>query len=242
MGESVRIKISGSRALFVIAITLLLSGILPIIGSVIMQRFLPGQRWVQESFHSSIEAVGALVALMLGVLLLLMMKHRKDLAHYVWVSSALIGMGILDGIHASIPGGVPFVWLRGTSTLIGGLLFALVWLPKTLCQSRLAKLSPKVVAVVVGVFGILSILFPNEIPEMLRQGVFTTTAEIMHIFAGLLFLIATLNFLSRYLNNQQLDDLLFASLCLLFSLASPLFQFSRLWEADWWFSPSHMCL
>ena len=40
-----------------------------------------------------------------------------------------LGMGVLDGFHASVPVGNTLVWLHSMAMLFGGGLFALVCLP-----------------------------------------------------------------------------------------------------------------
>jgi len=218
-----------------IIITLFVGAVFPITGSAAVQLFLPQFIWVQEPLHSTMEAVGALTALILALILLLIMRYRKEAGHYVWIASALIGMGALDGLHAVVPAGVSFVWLHSTAVLIGGILLALIWLPSNITQSRFANLMPKLVVIAVGIFGILSIVFSNALPEMVSQGRFTLTAAVINIVAGIFFLFAAVNFLMRYRANRGIDELLFANLSLLFGSANLLFPFSELWEANWWF-------
>jgi len=218
-----------------IIITLFVGAVIPIAGSVAIQLFLPRFLFIQEPLHSTMEAVGALTALILALIIFLTARHRPEAAHYIWVSAGLVGIGMLDGLHSIVLTGISFVWLRGMASLVGGLLFALVWLPSHITQSRLAKSLPKVVAVAVGVFGILSVAFPDALPAMISRGVFTATADIINILAGILYLFAAANFLMRYRGNKRLDELLFANLSLLFGSANLLFPFSQLWEANWWF-------
>lgn len=223
------------RPKFGIIITLLVGAVFPIVGSVAVQLFIPQFRLVHEPLHSTMEAVGALTALLLALIVLSVMKYRKEATHYIWISSALIGMGILDGLHAVVHSGVSFVWLHSTATLVGGVLLAMVWLPARITQSHVATLSPKVLAIAVGTFGILSIAFPDALPVMVSQGRFTLTAVTINVLGGILFLVATGGFLVRYWTNRELNELLFANLALLFGSANMLFPFSELWEANWWF-------
>lgn len=225
----------GSRSRFGIALTLLFGGILPIAGSIVLQLLLPNKLFIQEPLHSAIEATGALTALILAIFVLLIRRHKRELAYYVWISSAFIAMGILDGFHSTELFGVPFVWLRSTSTLIGGLLFAFVWLPNRVSQLRIINALPVVVAVLAVFFAVFSTLFPNELPVMVSHGAFTPTAQALNIFGGLFFMIATTRFLLRYRITGSFDELLFANLCLLLASAGLLFEFSKPWEANWWF-------
>lgn len=217
-------------------VTVLLLGIiLPVAGSVFVHMVLPGRNWIQVPLHSAVEALGALAALSLAVFSLLLWKYRKEYAPSIWIACALIGMGILDGFHSSVSPGNSFVWLRSTATLIGGFLFALVWLPERIARSRAADALPALVAVTAGIFGTLSIVFSDALPAMISQGDFTSTAEAVNILGGLFFLLAAIHFIVRYRINGSFDDILFANLTLLFGFSGLLFQFSSPWEANWWF-------
>ncbi len=215
--------------------TLLLAVILPVAGSVFVHAVLPGRNWIQVPLHSAVEALGALAALSLAVFSLLLWKYRKEYAPSIWIACALIGMGILDGFHSAVSPGNSFVWLRSTATLIGGFLFALVWLPERIARSRAADVLPALVAVTAGIFGTLSIVFSDALPVMISQGVFTSAAKAVNILGGLFFLLAAIHFIVRYRINGSFDDILFANLALLFGFSGLLFQFSSPWEADWWF-------
>ena len=154
-----------------ITIALLLGVLLPIGGSVVLFLFLPDWQWNHVAFHAVVEALGTAAALSLGVILLLLWKHQKGSAHYNWIVCALIGMGILDGFHASVPPGVSFVWLHSTAVLVGGFFFAMVWLPDYISDSRLAQALPRKVGVAAVIFGVLAIAFPEALPVMVHQGV-----------------------------------------------------------------------
>ncbi len=90
---------------------------------------LPIGFWIQKPFHSFLEATGALVAIILAILLFRNETQVSIKTHILWVSCALICMGVLDGIHSLVEPGESFVWLHSVATFSGGLLFAMVWLP-----------------------------------------------------------------------------------------------------------------
>ncbi len=213
---------------------LLLILLLVVAASVLVHLFLPTANWEAIPFHSTVEALGALAALAMAAFLLMMRKGRNDLAHYVWISAALIGMGLLDGFHASVLPGYGFVWLHSTATVVGGVLFALVWLPDRFARSRWTGALPWVVAIAAAIFGALSVAFRPVFPLMVVAGEFTADAKIINLLGGLLFLAAAARFSLRYWANESGDDLLFASLCLLFGAAGVLFSLSKPWQADWW--------
>ena len=202
------------------AIKMLLLGVVfPVTGSLVLRLFLSDWRWVHEPIHSVTEAFGAFAALTLAALLLLLRKHEKDISHNLWVASALVGMGLLDGFHASVPTGVSFVWLHSTATLAGGCLFAMVWLPDRMARSRLADALPTAAALGAGTLGVFSVAFSNALPVMVSQGAFTPTAIGMNLMGGLFFLMAAAHFAIRYKSYGRFDNFLYANLCLLFGSA-----------------------
>lgn len=214
---------------------LIVAGVVPAIGGAVIHIFLSQWDWANVPFHSAVEGLGSFASLSLAVLLLTLRRFRKDHDHVVWISAALIGMGILDGFHAAAPLGVSFVWLHGIATLVGGFFFALVWLSRRI-RSQLANNALLFgVAIGASLVGALSITFPGWLPAMVKQGEFTLMAKAINIVGGLLFLAAAAYFVNRYKDSRDFDELLFPSLCLLFGLAGLLFPISQLWSADWWF-------
>lgn len=216
-------------------ISMLGVGLLLIVAaSTVARLLLPTQRWDTVPFHSTVEAVGGLMALTLAAFLMLLRSSGEKSAHHVWTASALVGMGLLDGFHASVPPGDAFVWLHSTAGLVGGLLIVGVWLPDRLSRSRWGAGLPWGVALTTALFGAVWVVFPHATPDMVRQGEFTTAARAINLLGGLLFVAAAVRFVRRYWTDETADDLLFASLCVLFAAAGLVFPLSEVWLADWW--------
>ena len=213
---------------------LLIIGTLILIGSVAAYLLPPERLWAHLEVHSAVEAMGALSALMLAPLILFLRKQGAQKSSHIWVACALIGMGLLDGLHSFVPPGESFVWLHSMATLVGGLLFAMVWLPTRISMSSFASSLPKIVFVAASIFGLISIASPDSMPLMLRQGIFTPAARTINLLGGLLFLSASLWFFMRYLAHKAFDEILFANHCFLFGIAGVIFEFSELWDAEWW--------
>lgn len=214
--------------------TLLLTLILSLAASLIAIFLLPGALFVHEPFHSALEAMGAFAGLSLSALILFLLRYKGYSSERLCIACGLIVMGILDIFHASVSPGVSFVWLRSTATGIGGFLFALTLLPDRVFKSRMAVVLPLSMALAAILFGIFSIRSPELLPAMAREGSFTTAAKSINILGGIFFLLASAHFFKKYLSLGSPTELIFSNFCLLFSLASLLFPFSRLWLADWW--------
>lgn len=222
------------RIHFGVIATFLVSGAVPLAGSALVHIYFSESHGIHEPLHSVIEAAGAFIAITLAVLLL-QMRAGQDMVHFTWIASALISMGVLDGFHSGLDPGAAFVWTHSLATLIGGLLFCLIWLPDYPGRTRLAKALPGSAAVIATLVGILIATFPNELPAALYQDGFTLAAKAINLSGGLCFIAAGICFLLRYHAQSRKDDLLFANQCLLFGGAGVIFPNSSLWDAAWWY-------
>ena len=143
----------------------LLSLIVPMVGTAIVGMFFPDFRHIQIPLHSLIEVSGGLIALAIAGILMAESGRKDDVGHYSWMAAGLIGMGLLDLLHAAVPLGNRFLWFRGTATCFGGLFFALVWTSLRWPRFRWSLLLPVVVGVVAIVFGGLSLLAEDHLPR-----------------------------------------------------------------------------
>lgn len=188
--------------------------------------------WPQEPFHATVEMAGGMIALGVAWMLVSLERLRAGTTYNIWIAAALVGMGILDGLHAMVQVGQTFVWLHSTATLVGGLLFVLVWLPPR-WQYR-ARWWPWAVMCGALVLGGLSLLVPDAIPEMVANEQFTSWAKGLNIVGGVLLFAAAFRLVRTYLRTKNIDDLLFCLHCSLFGAAAIMFEQSQLWDLPWW--------
>ena len=213
---------------------LLWVAILPILGSMVSHFLLPDWLWEHLASHAIVESVGSIAALVLVALIMFQRKSGTTIGYHQWVLSALIAMSLLDLFHAFLIPGNNFVWLHSMATLVGGMLFVMVWVTGSKSHSILAEASPWIAAIGAVLLGIFSISVPDAIPQMVINGKFTVTARLINITGGTLFLLAMINLIKRYQAAGGFEDLLFACLCLLFGISGILFEMSQLWDASWW--------
>jgi len=176
---------------------LLLGGILPVVFGIGCDFLFPNLRWVELPFHSVLESLGLFAGVSLAVLLLSRQRNMAEASYYIWVIMALIGMGLLDGFHASVPAGNTFVWLHSLAILVGGSLFSLVWFSGRAAKSQASKILPGFVAVIVILIGIFSMTYPEKLPAMLVKGNFTHTASMINGLGGIFFIMAAIFFMIR---------------------------------------------
>lgn len=188
--------------------------------------------WPHVPFHSAVEMAGAIIAIGVAWMLLSLERLQSGTSYNVWIASALIGMGILDGLHALVDEGQVFVWLHSTATMVGGLLFAMVWLPQS-WQQR-ARWWPWTVLFSMLLLGVVSMRFHQHLPLMMDAGAFSPTATFLNVVGGVLLLAAAVRLVTTYRQTGNTDDLLFCLHCTLFGAAAIMFQESRLWDLPWW--------
>ena len=198
-----------------------------------IEELLPKLQVKDEVLHAVFEILGCMLAL--GIAAFLLMRHGEEGNGYMlWLACSVLVMGLLDAFHASMTRSNEFVCLRSIAQMIGGLCIAMVSLPERLSQTRLAKALPKVLAMAAGLFGTISLVFPEILPVVLTGGQFTLAAKMLNFTGGIFFLVGVAYCLSRFDSRQDTIYALFAIYCLLFGVAGLTFTFTKLWSAGWW--------
>ncbi|MCG2750324.1 MAG: response regulator [Desulfobacteraceae bacterium] len=215
-------------------ITIIPAIALPIVGTLLIVRFLPDWTWFSLPLHSALEVAGAAFGMILA-LIILFVKQRALTSRKMWVACALISMPVLDIFHGCVPPGVSFVWLHSMAILAGCFFFALVWFPEREISRETARATAGAVLITAVLLGILSVLFPESLPAMMVDGNYSPAAGVINLLGGGLTIFAALNFGIHYARHGNKEDRLFLILCLLFGMAGLMFFWSSAWEGDWWF-------
>jgi len=198
-----------------------------------IEDLLPNFLLNREVLHAVVETLGCMLAL--GIAGFLLMRHGEEGNEYmVWLACSALVTGILDAFHASMAPSNEFVCLRCIAQLIGGLCIALIWLPEWLTQMRLVKALPRALVITAGLFGTISLVFPEILPVVLTKGRFTLTAQTLNFTGGIFYLAGVAYFLKRFDRNRDTIYVLFTIYCLLFGIAGLTFMFSKLWSPGWW--------
>ncbi len=176
---------------------------------------LPKLQIKDEVLHAVFEILGCMLALGIGGFLLMRQGERNN-GYMLWLACSVLVMGLLDAFHASMTLSNESICLRSIAQLIGGLCIAAIWLPERLTHIRLAKALPKVLATAAGLFGIILLLFPEILPEVLSNGRFTLTAKMLNFTGGIFFLAGVAYCLIRFDCRRDTISALFA----IFSLSN----------------------
>ncbi|WNG39167.1 hypothetical protein F0U61_39995 [Archangium violaceum] len=221
---------------YALPLSALLSVVLPLAGSLVLYRWAGEGKWHHEPIHSTMETTGGLIALSMTGLLLLHRRFPGHEPHFEWVATSLACMGLLDVAHACIEVSGAFFWSRALPTLLGGLLFALVWAPSRWAGSDFVQRLPLLVSGLTLPVCLGLVLFPNAWPTTFSdQGSYTLAAKLLNVVGGVGFLVAGTRFLVCYRARGKVEDLVFANHCLLFGMAGVLFMLTHMWGSVWWF-------
>lgn len=168
------------------------------------------------------------------MLLSLRVQHEKGSPHLIWIAGALVVMGLWDGVHAVAPFGVAWSWLRHGATLVGGLLFGLVWLRLPAAVVRRRQLGLLMVGLAALAAALGTWRWADLLPAPFLPDGYSSWVKVCNAAGGLGFLAAAAFFLKRYLGRPHTENLVFASQALLFSVAALFFGYSHLWGPAWW--------
>lgn len=206
---------------------------IPVSGSLLSVLFFDDWLFNHEPLHAVFETYGAFIAF--GIIALILWQETQLKLHpskLTWVVCALLAMGLFDLFHAANKVGNNFIWLHSLASFAGGSLFAGVCIPRKWYQPshRLIYITGICCLIV----GIVSLLCPNWVPSMKIGADFSPLAMIMNTVGGAGYLFAFAFFVFKYRQDRTVEEYLLSAHCLLFGVASILFDFSVLWDFAWW--------
>jgi signal transduction histidine kinase len=190
-----------------------------------------GGRWVYEPLHSAMEAASGMLALAIAGLLI-WGRELHDRPYLDWVVAGLLTQGVLDVVHAAVPPGPTFYWSRTLPTILGGVLFALVWMPIDPRRRRALYAGSLGLAALLGAALVAA---PGSWPPAFSEaGQYTSWAKLLNGCSGLAYFASVLFFLREQQRKASFADGVFASHALLLALASGAFGLSSVWDGAWW--------
>ncbi len=208
-------------------------GLLVQLFSMVMEGYGNTMLMPNLALHGAIEMAGSVIAAMVAYLLLRLNAIGEGNSFNFRIAAALLAMGGLDALHALMPAGNLFVWLHSLATFVGGLLFAMVWLPDRWVSPSLRHW-PSAAILLAIVLGTYSLLFSEQLPIMLAAGQFTLAAITLNVGGGILLLAAAIRLNRSYLASHKPEDLLFSFQCFILSIAALIFAYSSIWDWPWW--------
>src|SRR5207244_3424542 len=205
-----------------------------LVASVGIQLVWARRQWVNQPLHSAMEALGGLAAIVMAFVLL-QGRQAPGGGKFSLLALGFLSMGVFEEFHAIAEQDNGAVFLRSVASLVGGIGFALVWLPLSEIKGIRKLRLPWLIAAGTLAFGLWTLAFPDQLPQMIRDGQFTATAIAPKSLACILFLAGAARFLVDFRRSGRSDDYLFACLALLFGVAEFMFTYSALWDSGWWY-------
>lgn len=231
-GNSRFYQVFGNRR---VLIAFLATFLIPLIGGIVLHEFVHEANWVHLMMHSTLKVLGSVTAFMVVVLLLVQQQYQKESPHFLWISSALIFMGILEFFFGMIDLSPASFWARTLASVLGAVLFACSWLPDRWATPGLFKVFPLYVSLFSTFAGLSFILNPAILTKVSFFEKYGITTLFLHILSGVIFLAAMINYLYRYYLKERQEDYLFGLNCLLLGMSGLMQAFESTWSSVWWF-------
>lgn len=204
----------------------------PLLDRGLIHTYWPQVSWPNLTLHAVIEAMGALSAIAMA--LMLFRKSNDDSSQRLyWLALGFLSMGILNDLHSLLATESSFLFLRGFSVLIGAMFFFLAGL-QTPVSYGYRKGLPWGLGFSYLLITLTAPAFSTLFPQM-PQGTESAEAAIfLNTMAGALFLGASAYFLRDFHRTGDSALYLFALVSLLFGMAGLTFFQSDRWHLDWW--------
>lgn len=187
-----------------------------------------------EALHSTIEAFGSLIAILMSMFLLI----RTDKKSYSYfMAFGLLSMGTLDGFHAVCNPGKSFIFLHSMAGLVGGFLFSLAWVPSFNLNKKQLKFIFFSTFLVSITFSFVMITYTILIPDMTTNENFSKLAININTLSGIFFAISSIFFIHNFFKENKFsidENFIFSCLTILFAIAGFTFSNGKLWDDDWW--------
>ncbi len=186
-----------------------------------------------EPLHSTVESIGALASILMGIVLIQRHAVKSDKSLF-WMTAGLFVMGILDGLHAIILPGNNFVLFHSSSIFFGGLFFSFIWLSEI---KKVTFFKKSILWFLVPGFILPSIyilLFPEIAPLMIQEGEFTLTAILLNVIGGFLFIVGSTYFLKYFFRTSEKELFWFFCFSLLLGFSGITFMYGDIWTNAWW--------
>ncbi|WP_200328312.1 PAS domain S-box protein [Thiocystis violacea] len=190
--------------------------------------------WPRLALHTALEALGAVVAIALAILMLTFPARRGEPGMPAAIPMGLFALGVLAGCYAISEPGHAFMWLQSLALCISGLAFASIWLPFGQVPAATHRGRVLAVAGVALMLGVSSLILAGWAPGMRGGIALGPWATGLDLLGAALFFLAAVRLCMRYQETRDLGDRLFALLCALLGASGLLFLQTGAWTPAWW--------
>ena len=202
--------------------------------SFLIAEIFPDVIWKHYPVHSSIEVWGAATSIIVSVLLLTIYQRQDFKPEYFFAAVGMLGMGVFDGLHALYYAGNEFIALHSYATFFGGVAFSLIFFPVKKVSPQIVRYTPYLIFAFCLGFALLILPNTDLLLQMRDQNGFSSFARYLNISGGVGFILASYRFAFPPKQLVREPDWVFALLSALFGVSGLLFEFSQLWDINWW--------
>src|SRR2546428_8997898 len=140
-----------------------------LLASVGIQLVWAGLEWVNQPLHSAMEALGGLAAIVMAFVLL-QGRQEPGGGKFSLLALGFLSMGVFEEFHAIAEQDNGAVFLRSVASLVGGIGFALVWLPLSEIKGIRKLRLPWPIAAGTPALRLWTPPFPGQLPPRITGG------------------------------------------------------------------------
>src|SRR2546428_130153 len=140
-----------------------------LLASVGIQLVWAGRQWVNQPLHSAMEALGGLAAIVMAFVLL-QGRQEPGGGKFSLLALGFLSMGVFEEFHAIAEQDNGAVFLRSVASLVGGIGFALVWLPLSEIKGIRKLRLPWLIAAGTPGLGPWTLSLPVQFPPIVTDG------------------------------------------------------------------------
>src|SRR2546428_9805281 len=172
-----------------------------LLASVGIQLVWAGLEWVNQPLHSAMEALGGLAAIVMAFVLL-QGRQEPGGGKFSLLALGFLSMGVFEEFHAIAEQDNGAVFLRSVASLVGGIGFALVWLPLSEIKGIRKLRLPWLIAAGPVASTLRAPALSEQLAQTVPEGQFTATPRAAKNPARLLLLAGRGPFLVAFLRSR----------------------------------------
>ena len=184
--------------------------------------------------HSSLEAIGAAVLIILTMLIFTNFSKNPEELEYPYLGLAFFSMGFFDLIHSFTIHENSFVFSHLYSNFCGGFWYGFIVLPRKFRQSFRTKGMLMFIMFLWLSSAIAIMAFREYLPVTVADGHFTPIAKGLNLGATIGFFLGSAILLSRKWRSGKVEFIVLALVGFILGISRLSFYSSELWSFDWW--------
>jgi len=195
---------------------------------------IPDLTIVNIPLHTSLEAAGSVILLVITVLLFMRYHADSNELDYPFIAMGFLGMAVFDLFHSTNSVGNIFIFSHAVSMLTGGFWFGVIALPRSL-KMKIRTNTWFAATVLLWIFAIAwMVILPESLPEMQNGERFSFIAGILNLVSMAGFSVGFIALLRRFRSDRETEVFYVAVVILIHVISRITFNLSEVWNMEWW--------